>query len=651
MKKFTTNYNNNLRVEFNTKINEAVATMYPDLSMIDTYIHDAHKASRMLMLKTGANIAQVHKANIEQTPTAFAAYAKSLPQEEKGSLYTYYHQNIRVMFLNSLIQAKVKLRPVVTDALTNILRDILNNGKESITLGQALNAIKLKTNLVNRFNQVESTTEGVNEEIKLQLLSELCSLNILDMRVSQHTHLISIPEKLTDKLAKQEWKELADMADYLSKKTILLEPAPVEKQMITRSSWFYQTPTLSDAQIKFINTMHSTKYEFIDNAENLIAEAYKAHLKLSVLPDWALTRIEFFKEQIRASKANGGHYIAGKFDSALRWYFMAEIGHLQSSVALRSLVKVSDLTNKVKYDMSNNVVQMYALALGTKSLGKYVKLLPKEQLEEDMRLQIADQLNTKLNINKFNKDNIKPLFMVWAYNAGKRRLLDGCVIEEKGFFGEGKQVIKVEGLMSITGIKDEDKLWSTWSDTVNTIAPAIVALKAMFNKLTKGNPFTIANWELPDNSIAQYASAETLAETLYWVDATGYRRQHTHHRKVLVENAKAAGLLPRAIHSLDAYVARTLVNQAKDLGITVVPNHDSFTFDEQYTDVMFELVREIFATILEGGCFGHIVTKLNTAKVSLAIKDANDKYITEDSFGDRLTRADLMESTPMVWED
>ncbi len=651
MKKFTTTYNNTLRVEFNTKVTATIAIIYPDLSMIDTYLHDAYKASRMTMLKVGANIAPIHKTNIEQSPTDFAIYAKPLEKEIKDNLYTYYHQNIRAIFLNSLIQSKTKIGTVAKEALINILRDILNNGSESITLSQALNAIKLKTNLVNRFNQTESTTEGVVEEIKLQLLSELCSMDLLDMRVSQHTHMVSIPEKLTNKINKQEWKELADMANYLSKKTILLEPAPIEKQMITRSSWFYQTPTLSPAQVKFINIMNSTKYEFIDNAEDLIEDAYKLHLKLSILPEWAIERVKFFKEQIRASKDNGGHYITGKFDSALRWYFMSEIGHLQTSPALRSLVKVSDLTTKVKYDMSNNVVQMYALALGTKSLGKYVKLLPKEQLEEDMRLQIANQLNNKLNINKFNKDNIKPLFMVWAYNAGKRRLLDGCITEEKGFFGEGQRTIKVEGLTSITGVGDEDKLWSAWTDTVNTIAPAIVALKAMFAKLTKGNPFTIAEWKLPDDSIAQYASAETIAETLYWVDATGYRRQHTHHRKVLKANVKAAGLLPRSIHSLDAYVARTLVNQAHDLGITVIPNHDSFTFDDKHTDTMFSLVREIFTTILEGNCFGDIVKELNITKVNLTIKDSNGKYITEDSFGDRLTRADLMASTPMVWED
>ena len=53
-------------------------------------------------------------------------------------------------------------------------------------------------------------------------------------------------------------------------------------------------------------------------------------------------------------------------------YTQAEIGGLQTSSALRALVKVSGIDNKVKYDVRNNVVQMYALLMKTENLAKYV---------------------------------------------------------------------------------------------------------------------------------------------------------------------------------------------------------------------------------------------------------------------------------------
>jgi hypothetical protein len=98
-------------------------------------------------------------------------------------------------------------------------------------------------------------------------------------------------------------------------------------------------------------------------------------------------------------------------------------------------------------------------------------------------------------------------------------------------------------------------------------------------------------------------------------------------------------------------MARTLVTRAADLGITVIPNHDSFLFDECYIDTIYGIVRELLAEILEGGYLNSIVDELNHANTSLVIKDMDGKPVTIKSFGDRLTRDDIMAGDPMDTEE
>jgi len=470
------------------------------------------------------------------------------------------------------------------------------------------------------------------------------------MRIIEHTHMISIPDNYSDLIPSSTKEYLAKLASFLQMNTILLEPASIQKSMISRSSWWYNTPTLSQDQIDFINIMHSTKFEFKEDALDRLEECYKEHLKIDTLKDWHYTKLAHYRHQIQASLDNGGHYVAGRFDSALRWYFISDIGHFQTSKALRSLVKVSNIVKPIKYDMTNNVVQMYATVLGLRDLGQYVGLTANKV--GDLRQIIADRMNAELGIDTFTKDNTKPLFMIWAYNAGKRRLMEGTYKVETDFFTGRDNIIQVvDGLQILADGIDPDKVWSTWNNILTELVPSIVALKRVFNLLTRANPFEVAKWTLPDGSIAQYASVELMEKQLHWVSSDLKTRTHTHHRKELVAGTKSAGLLPRVIHSFDAYMMRQLVIRCAQQGIVVVPNHDSFIFDEVYTDVIMSLAKDLFIEILESTAFSDIVTELNLVKASLALRDQNNEPITVDRFGDKLTPLAIRLGTPMEIEE
>ena len=650
MKKFTAEYAAQAATKLNDMVDNAMSIMYPTMD-IKSKLSVALQQATSDSMQTLMALSPEERWDVKIPDEEFRTKVVNLPKELQTMHYRRRAIAIRRILLNSVLNAKVSINNIAIQAIRSIVMSALESGREYVTLSQVVHNTKLKADITMIHGQMETPSPWKTDEIRLQLINELCELNYLDMKVIDKTHMVAIPDGISSLVSPSDWKEMLELSAYLNKKTIRLDPIDIDhKNMITRSSWFYQTPILSDAQIKLIDIMQSTKFEFVENAENLIEEAYREHLQESKLPKWAVSRVEFFKEQIRLSKQNNGHYVAVRFDSALRAYYMAEIGHLQSSPSLRKLVRVQGV-DMVKYDMSNNVVQMYAIAMGLKSLAKYVKLVDPLECVEDVRLQLASRLNSELKVNVFNKDNTKPLFMVWAYNAGKARICEGVYTQEEEFFGMTSKVVKVKGLVELTGIQDQDKLWEVWNDILTELVPAIVALKKIFNRLTQKNPFTLATWTLPDGSIAQYASAVTNQQTLSFASSEYKLRQHTHHRKELEENAKVAGLLPRTIHSLDAYVMRQLVIRAYDLGIIIVPNHDSFTFSKQHTDVVFTLLREILIEILDSKVFEGILKELNKVKASLAIKTTDGKFITTSMFGEALTDKDLLRSFPMVLED
>jgi len=673
---FTTQNSNKAKLELTHLIDEAASALYTDskATAIKDILQSEVTTARINLDKALLQIPSASRFNAELEHDALVEYIKANFKEgERTAAYTYASYTRRVVLLESMLRSTVKLRRVALQTLTSAIRYELSakQGK-GITMSQLINGCPLKLDKVVNEDKSEQTLEDtlLSEfkvaEIKLQFISELVEEDLLDLSISKHTHMLEMPKLLSSKIDRATWQHMYELTQIIAKKTISLDTPNLDvKDLITRSSWYYRTPdTLAPDQVQFVALQQSIKYQFTDDALDRVEDMYMAHLKddKGNLPDgwkdWVPAKVRFLKAQIRASHLAGGHYIAGKFDSALRWYMQAEIGHYQTSKHLRSLVKVADITNPIKKDFRNNVVQMYALLTGVKDLAKYVGLVDAESRKEDLRLLIAAKLNTALDTNVFCKDNIKPLFMVWAYNAGKARILEGVVVKEEQLFGPDMLNIKVPGLLELSGAKDtkenRDILWNAFEDTVTELVPVIVILKAMFKRIIKHNPLTETEWTLPDGAIAQYASADSHEKVLYWVDRKGHQRQHTHHIKAITENAKSAGLLPRVIHSFDAYVARQLVVRAARLGVTVVPNHDSFTFDSEHEITIDSIVEDIFTELLENDDFASVISELNTSNKSLAVRDSSGAFITNQKLWSKygkLEVSDIHASEPMDLEE
>lgn len=668
MKKFTQENKTRVAMELRDLINYAVEELYTD-----------NIADINVIVKAELDRAKDKLADLMQDPTiASINYLQDHTDVIKSIVHTYADPADRAdaylaanlsrlaVNLESILTSKLKLRSVARTTLSKLIElELSAKQGNKPTLSQLISACPLKPTSIVINGESRTPNEFHIAELKYQFITLLADLDYLDMEVADKTHMVSVPSKLASLLPRDMWAHMNKLSLFVNTKSIYTSPITLDtKNLITRSSWYYRTPDLTDIELEYMNHMNSIKYQFVDNAEDLIEAAYLEHLKddNGQLPQghekWVPNRIEFFKEQIRESHANGGHYIMHRWDSAKRTYMMAEIGHKQSSPALRSLVKVADIPNPIKKDFRNNVVQMYSLIMRVKDLGKYVGLVAESESDIDLRLKIANTLNAKLETDVFNKDNIKPLFMVWAYNAGKDRILDGVTAVEAQLFGDASINVKVPGLMALTGAKNDERnrniIWQAFTETVTELVPAIVILKQVFKKLVKANPLTETSWTLPDGSIAQYASPDTVSEELYCVDLSGRQHQQLHHIKLLVENVKSAGLLPRVIHSFDAWVARQLVVRAARLGITIVPNHDSFMFNAQHEATIDALVQELFLELANSRYFSNVLNELNKAGKSLAIKDRKGNCITNEmlwaAYG-KLEDSDIQAGRPMDFED
>jgi len=683
MKKFTQENKARATIELSELIEYAVDTIYTDRIHAITPVIKANLAlTRDKMIELLSDYPLLAHINLSLSHDRAIKQIVSLIKtpEDRAPAYALINASRRKALLASILTSKVKLRSVARSTLKGLVEIELQTklGKKP-TLGQLIHKCTLKPNSIIVGIKEQALTQSnedsfIVDELKLQFISELCELDLLDMKISDHTHMVEVPQIISQHLDDATWLHMHKLSQFVNTKHIFTEPVEYnQKSMILRGSFWYKTPELSDDQITFINTMHSTKYEFTADALDRIKECYLNHLRddKGNLPDgwreWVPARIAFFKEQIQASYDNGGHYIEGKFDSSLRWYMMAEIGHFQTSSALRSLVKVSNIKNKMKKDMRNNVIQIYSTLMQIQDMAGYVGLVDESLSKQDLRLEIAQQLNSKLDINIFTKDNIKPLFMVWAYNAGKNRILDGVTKTEAQLFGPDVVNITVKGLMALTGAKNDetnrDIIWSAFEETVTELVPVVVILKKVFRRLIKHNPLTQTEWTMPDGAIAQYASPETLQETLFFVSSNGKQHQHTHHRKLIVTDKKSAGLLPRVIHSYDAWMARQIVIRAAVLGIVVVPNHDSFMFDEEHEAIIDQIVTTLFIEMLESTqtrdnkqwlMLGATLHDLNKSQKSLAVRNSANQTITNqmlfDAYG-QLTKQDILAGSPMDHED
>jgi len=596
-----------------------------------------------------------------------------LDPEERKAAWRYRKLSIHDIQLETILYgSKKKLPKRLSNAFKALYEGFVRVGKDQIALGAVLHPITKALEVKDKFKpssceEIE-LTDIDKQSVGFQFLIGLSEMGMINMFISDKTHMIKWTDNMLKEFSEANFNVLVKLAKFLKAKTVFTDKVSITKdKMLSQSSWYYKTPSmLSDGLVAYFDTVQNIKYKFKEFTGDQFIESYKEHCDIQTLREYDKPRINALWEQIKASRKVGGHYVKCMGDSVWRNYMMAEFGHFQTSHAFRGLVTVEGIKNPIKYDATNSVLQMYALGLKSGNLAQYVGLL--ESKTGDFRTIVANNLNDTFGTDVFTKDKIKPVFMIWAYNAGKDRILNGSPKKIVDPF-DGTVTLdytnRSQGLIDIAkGVKygTEDILYEAFIDILQALVPEIFFLKAVFKKLVKGNAKELYTWTLPDGAIAQYANVtkkeldkELMEDVVEAIDSDGDRHTHTVYTKALKVSTSLAGLLPRVIHSIDAYIQRTIVVRASKLGIVVVPNHDSFMFDEQYKEVMFKLIKDIYAEVMGDKVLANIVKELNISNVDLTIKakgkviTAND-FIEANKFGE-LTREDIMKGAPVEEEE
>ena len=87
--------------------------------------------------------------------------------------------------------------------------------------------------------------------MSLQFISELCELDYLDGSIVNRTHCVKLPDEITGQLTDEAKERLVELAAMADRKTIFTSIPERDSHLITTSSWYYQTPELSESQIDF----------------------------------------------------------------------------------------------------------------------------------------------------------------------------------------------------------------------------------------------------------------------------------------------------------------------------------------------------------------------------------------------------------------
>jgi len=596
-----------------------------------------------------------------------------LDPTQRKAAWKYRKLSIHDIQIETILYgSKKKLPNRLMNAFKALYEGFVRSSKgDQVALGAVLHPITKALAIKDIFKP--SSCEEIElsdidkQSIGFQFIVGLSEMGMINVFISDKTHMIKWTDNMLKEFSSTNFNKLVKLSKFLKAKTIFTDKVSItEDKMLSQSSWYYKTPALSEGLIEYLDTVQGIKYKFKEFTGDEFIQAYKNHCDIEELKGYDEVRINALWEQVEASRKTNGHYVKCMGDSVWRNYMMAEFGHFQTSHAFRDLVKVEGIDNPIKYDATNSVLQMYALGLKSGNLAQYVGLL--ETKTGDFRTIIANSMNDTFDTNVFTKDGIKPVFMIWAYNAGKDRILNGSpkvIVDPFDGTTTLDYTNRSQGLIDIAkGVKygAEDTLYEAFIDILQNLVPEIFFLKAIFKKLVKGNAKELYTWTLPDGAIAQYANVtkkdqdkDTMEDIVEAIDKDGDRHIHTVYTKSLKVSTSLAGLLPRVIHSIDAYIQRQIVVRAHKLGIVVVPNHDSFMFDEQYKEVMFNLIKDIYAEVMETRVLANIVKELNISKVDLTIKakgnvvTAND-FIEASSFGE-LTREDVMKGAPVEEEE
>lgn len=272
--------------------------------------------------------------------------------------------------------------------------------------------------------------------------------------------------------------------------------------------------------------------------------------------------------------------------------------------------KVGDkFSGTVSIDATNSGFQILALATGDAELAKMTNLTDNSQVY-DFYAHAASKITTDPDMIAKIRPYIKKALMGVAYNSQ-------ALPREMG-----REIASILGETPALFLASKK-----WKEAIQ-ISPIVERLKDKLNgiicafgngRLRNGvadKSKYIIRWTMPDGFTVEMPLKKSVGMSMltdafrgnFMINELGWDREQNFR-----------GLVPNIIHSIDAYICRSVIRAAADRGIKVVSIHDCFVVHPNHAP----LVKRLYAAMM------HVINRMNIIDDIIRQIDPSESYTKE----------------------
>ncbi len=279
-------------------------------------------------------------------------------------------------------------------------------------------------------------------------------------------------------------------------------------------------------------------------------------------------------------------------------------------------------------DATNQGLQLYAVLTGDLQTAKTCNVASGE-VRADTYQDLANELNTELNTDKFNRDNCKKALMITMYGSSKgyaeiieyMYLKNGDVTSANIKFCiemklDAKPVDMGDGEVIIPGVIEFKE---TFDKVMKKIAPKAMQTMQLILNLNKELVKREYYWTMPDGFNVVSHSKQDIKYTViapktrHSDDKKDYEMKY--EDEIFSPNKKSKALPANVIQSIDAYVCREMIRRMNGEWINTI--HDAFYCLPEHMELMIQNYKDIMCEILDSNLLSDILSELSGRKIEL----------------------------------
>lgn len=259
------------------------------------------------------------------------------------------------------------------------------------------------------------------------------------------------------------------------------------------------------------------------------------------------------------------------------------------------------------WDCTNSGLQIYSVLGRDKATASLCNVVDTGTIA-DAYQSLADILNSKTDTQNFTRTNVKKAFMTFLYGAMSTNILHKL---------EDHKANITSGISSLFPSNwSTDTMWDTFREAMYIIAPSAIQLMELIYKFNLEGVDTFS-WTMPDGFKVECSSTEVTLVRGWFLDHSGKTHEGSIDTTHKTYQRFSRALAPNVVHSIDGYIVRQITLRA-DFAVSAI--HDSFGCHPNNVAALHQIVREVYADVLEMNLLGHILAELNPSMYHHSIR-------------------------------